>query len=186
LEFSWPIFVTVMVANTLAMGAIYVVAQLDKSLPPWNSKIPGTEQKFLAPWGFWTMTYGDLLAIPLVFNAFSHLVVADITNLWLGLIIGDISGIGFTVMCLGKRHKPDYGFPQAGKVSVAGLMHSVYFGAGFGAVAVCLWHLFVTGNLPWLSVVTWVALVAIPLYVPCVVLDFTSGNFDPLEQEEGK
>jgi len=172
----------VMVVNALAMGAIYLVAQLDKSLPPWNSKIPGTNQKFLAPWGFWTMTYGDLLAIPLVFNAFTYLVEADVDNLWWGLVIGVISGVGFTAKCLGKNHKPDYGFPEVGKISVAGLMHSVYFGAGAGASVMCLWHLFVTGNLPWESPVTWVALTAIPLYVPCVILDFTSGNFDQLKK----
>lgn len=132
------------------------------------------------------MTYGDLFAVPLVFNAFAHLVMADIANLWWCLVIGVISGAGFTVMCLGKRHKPDYGFPKTGKTSIAGLIHSVYFGAGIGATVVCLWHLFLTGNLPWDSIVTWVALASVPLYPSCVFLDFKSGNFDPLEQEMEK
>lgn len=181
MEFSWSIFLVVCVVNTLCMVLMLLTQSLDKGLPPRGSLILGTNQKFLYIQDFWTMTYGDLFGVPLIFNAFVHLVVQDIANLWWGLLVALVSTLAFLKMCLGKNHKPDYGFPNIGKISLAGIMHLFYFGAGMGAAIMCLWGVFVTGSLPWLSPVTWVFLGGGVLYIGCFVVEMKSGNFDPLE-----
>ena len=191
MEFSWLIFVSVAVFNFLCIGAILVAQALDKSLPPRNSAIPGTRQdpddpksppqKFLYIQDFWTMTWGDGIGVLLIVNAFVHLAVKDITNLWWGLPIVLISGLGFLKMCLGKGHKPDYGFPDIGKVSLAGILHLFYFGAGIAASVICVWNL-ITGDLR--GPVMWVSLAGGAFYIICFVLEVRSGNFDPLQKSE--
>lgn len=192
MEFSWLIFVVVCLTNALCMGAMLVAQALDKNLPPRRSVIPGTRwtekdeegnskehwQEFLYIQDFWTMTWGDGIGVLLIANAFVHLVVKDITNLWWGLPIVVVSGLGFLKMCLGKDHKPDYGFPDIGKVSFAGILHLFYFGAGIAASVMCVWNL-ITGDLR--GPVMWVALAGGAFYIGCFVLEIKSGNFDPIK-----
>lgn len=179
MEFSWLIFVSVVITNVLCIGAMLVAQALDRGLPPRNSIILGTKQKFLYIQDFWTMTWGDGIGVLLIVNAFVHLVIKDITNLWWGLPIVVVSGLGFLKMCLGKDHKPDYGFPDIGKVSFAGILHLFYFGAGIAASVMCVWNLF-TGDLR--GPVMWVALAGGAFYIVCFVLEVRSGNFDPLKR----
>ncbi len=181
MDFSWLIFVAVMVINDLWMGAIFLAAQLDKSLPTWYSIIPGTNQKFLPPKGFWTMTYGDLIGVPLIVNAFVHLAMQDIANLWWGLPIAMVSTGIFAKMCLGENHKPDYGFPDIGKISLAGILHLPYFGVGIGASAMSVWSIF-TGELT--GPVLWVALAGGAIYIACFVAEIKFGNFDQIKRTE--
>ena len=156
---------------------------LDKSLPARNSVIPATSQKFLYIQDFWTMTWGDAVGVPLIVNAFVHLAVKDITNVWWCLPVSLASALIFLKMCLGKNHKPDYGFPDIGKISLAGILHLFYFGAGIGASVMCVWNL-CTGELT-----GWVLCVALAggvFYIACFFAEIRSGNFDPLKKVEGQ
>lgn len=181
MEFSWLIFVLVMVTNIACISVMLLAQAVDKNLPARHSIIKGTNQKFLHIQDFYTMTYGDLIGVPLIVVAFVHLAVQDITNLWWGLPIVLVSGLGFLKMCLGKNHKPDYGFPDIGKVSFAGILHLFYFGAGIGASAMCVWNL-IAGDLR--GPVMWVALAGGAFYFACFILEVRSGNFDPLKRVE--
>ena len=107
-------------------------------IPPKGSMIPGTWQEHLRLEQFHSMTWGDLVGLSAVWGA-------SIWTLYLcwdaggpeiairigGAIIGLGAGISFHKMCLKPDHKPDYGFPVAGKASLAGTVHSVFFGLSF-------------------------------------------------------
>ncbi len=175
------VLLVVLGMNGAYLCFIISAQELNKSLPSRNSIIPGTNQKFLYVQDFWTMTYGDFLGVPLVVNAFVHLAADDITNLWWTLGIGMLSTMMFLKMCLGKNHKPDYGFPGIGKISFAGILHLPYFGFGIGASAMSAWNLII-GELR--GPVMWVALAGGAVYVGCFVLEIRSGNFDPLKKKE--
>jgi len=180
-EFSWLIFVLVMVVNIVCIGVMLLAQAVDKSLSARHSVIKGTNQKFLYIQDFYTMTYGDLVGVPLIVVAFVHLAVQDITYVWWGLPVVVVSVPGFLKMCLGKDHKPDYGFPDIGKISFAGILHLFYFGAGIGASVMCVWGL-IAGNLT--GAVLWVALGGGAFYVGCFIAEIKSGNFDPLKRVE--
>lgn len=181
MELSWLIFALVMAANTLYVGAVMMAQALDKSLPARHSIISGTNQKFLYVQDFWTMTYGDLFGIPLITNAFVHLAVRDAANLLWLLLVAALSAAIFAKICLGKSHKPDYGFPQTGKISFAGILHLFYFGMGIGAVVACLWSLF-EGRLT--GLVLWLAVLGAAAYAVCFAAELRSGNLDPLKRIE--
>ena len=125
------------------------------------------------------MTFGDAIGIPLIINAFVHLVVKDLANLWWSLPIMIVGAGIFAKMCLGKEHKPDYGFPEVGKISLAGMLHLIYFGAGIGATIISLCNLF-TGEL--VGPVLYVALGGGVAYLAFLAPEIMSGNFDPLKR----
>lgn len=129
---------------------------------------------------FYTMTWGDLIGLALIFNAFAHLVVAGRVNLWVAAAIAVAGGLLFMAMCLSGSHKPDYGYPAVGAISLAGYLHLVYFGVGLSAGLMCAWAI-VTGDLR--GPVMWVAIAGGALYLGTFVLDITSGNFEPLKRE---
>jgi len=176
-EFSWLIFASVMVANVACIGVMLLAQAVDRNLPSRNSFIPMTKQRFLYIQDFWTMTWGDGIGVLLITNAFVHLAVKDITNLWWSLPIVVVSGLGFLKMCLGNAHKPDYGFPDRDKVSFAGILHLFYFGVGIAASVMCVWNL-ITGDLR--GPVMWTALVGGVFYILCFIMEMKSGNFDQL------
>lgn len=154
---------------------------LNYNLPPRGSLIPGTNQKFLYIQDFYTMTWGDLFAIPLILNAFAHVVVNDLTYLWIALPIAMVCAFGFEGVCTNKDHKPDYGFPKTGETSFAGILHLFYFGFGMSASIMCLWNIYkgnLTGN------VLWVAVGGAVLYIITFIADAFCGNFDPLQKDK--
>lgn len=91
MEFSWTICVVAVLAN-LAWIALMAVTQFVDiargKLPPRNSLIPGTRQRFLHMQDFWTMTYGDIVGVSFIWVAFS-------TSLPIGLefTAGHFSGL---------------------------------------------------------------------------------------------
>jgi len=177
----WVIVFAVFAVNILCMTAMLAAQQIDETLPPRHSLIPGTNQKFLHIQDFWTMTWGDGACVPLIINGFVYLVMQDIANLWWGLPIMVVSALAFLKMCLGKNHKPDYGFPSVGKISFAGVLHLFYFGAGVGAFVVCVWGV-ITGDLT--GVAFWVFVAGVVFYAGCFLVEIKSGNFDPLKRVE--
>jgi len=178
-EFSWWIFVAVCVANTLYTGILYVAQVLDKNLPARHSIIPGTNQKFLHMQDLYRTVCGDLFGVPLIINAFVHLVARDAANFWWGLIFALIGSVIFLMICLKKDHKPDLGFPKTGKISLNGMLHLPYFGIGIGASIICLWNLF-TGYL--YGPVMLIAFMGGVFYLICYVAEIKSGNFALLKK----
>lgn len=183
MQFSWLVFVLVVVANAFCIAGMRLAQASDKGLPQRNSLIPGTRQKFLYIQDFWTMTYGDWFGIPLIVNAYAHLMVRDIYNLWWGLPIMVVGLVLFARMCLGKTHKPDYGFPDIGKISLAGILHLIYFGVGIAAALMSAWGIW-QGTLR--GPVKWAAMAGGAFYGLCITLEFGSGNFNPLKRDEVK
>ncbi|MSU54392.1 MAG: hypothetical protein EXS48_00940 [Candidatus Staskawiczbacteria bacterium] len=177
MEFSWPIFVMTWIVNAICMGAMCLAQQMDKSLPLRHSIIPGTNQKFLYMRD-WCAFWSDFLAVPLIINAFVHLVIKDQKNLWWGLPIMVISALVFLKMCLGENHKPDQGFPSAGVVGLNGWAHLPYFGFCIAAAAICIWNL-ITSDLR--GPVMWVGLIGGAFYIGCFIGDIKTGNFDSLK-----
>ncbi len=176
MELYWPVLVTVMVVNDLWVGTMILAQVFDKSLLPRHSLVPGTGEKVLHIVDFQTMTWGDLFGVPLIVNAFVHLAMQDIANLWWALPIIVVSGVAFAKACLGKYNTPNYGPPNFKNWSPSDMLHAVYFGTGIGATVVCLWNLFVTGDLPWTSPVTCVALIGAAFYGVCFAADKKAGK----------
>jgi len=183
MEFSWMILAVVFGGNLVYLGTMFAAQQLDKSLPPRHSLIPGTKQKFLYMQDWYTMKYGDVVAVPLIANVFVHLVINGYVNVvqWgifaiLSLILA-VTGIS---MCLTPEHKPDQGFPSAGKASIQGWLHMPYFGVGWsiGTISLINWPL---GHIH--GPVLWLGLSGGAFYLVCLVAEFKSGNFDPLKKE---
>ena len=182
MEFSWIILACVVVVNTLYILAMFVAQECDWSLPPHYTFIPGTNQRFLGLQNFHTMTWGDLLGIPLIVNAFVHLAVNGLISPWqwlVFLVIAIVDAWGFRKMCVGPNHKPDMGFPETGKVSWIGFIHLPYHGVGVAMSVLAIWHI-ITGDLR--GPVLYVALAGGVIYIASFVADIRAGNFDPLRR----
>ena len=83
-------------------------------------------------------------------------------------IYAPMDAVFFTRMCLGENHKPDYGFPAPGKVSLAGALHSVYHGVNV-AIIVAMVYFGVVGLAPLWTVI--VAIFGFAIWVGGVIAD---------------
>ncbi|MEK7562379.1 MAG: hypothetical protein AAB509_01720 [Patescibacteria group bacterium] len=185
MDFSWTIFAFVLAGNFAWIGVMFLAQQLDKSLPPRHSVIKGSAgQKFLYMQDWYTMKYGDVIAVPLIANVYVHLVACDrilplIEPIALALLALVMMVVGIE-SCLGENHKPDQGFPEIGKISLQGRIHMPYFGIGwsmgiFSLIHACFGHF--TGPVLWLGIFGGV------FYLGCLVAEFKSGNFNPFKKE---
>lgn len=182
MQFSWLILSGVFVVNMLWLGLIFAAQQLDKKLPRRHLLIPWTSQKFLYMQDFWTMTWGDLIGVPLIWVAFIHLVVYRCLGIWhwlCFLALAVVVTAVFLKMCLSSKHKPDMGFPRLGKVSRIGIIHLPYFGFGVTSAIFCLWFI-ITGELR--GPVLLVGFGGAAFYALCFLGDIKSGNLDPLKR----
>lgn len=182
MDFSWEILLGVFIVNSVWIGAMFVAQELDLSLPPWRTKIPGTNQKFLHIQDFWTMTLGDNIGVPLINTAFAHLAAYGYLGAWHWVAFGVLViafMVQFAKMCMGPNHKPDMGFPAAGKISWVGIIHLPYYGTGMAAGAFCVWFI-------WTEVlrgpVLYVGLAGAVVYTLSFIAEIKSGNFDPLKR----
>ncbi len=181
MECRWEVLVVVFLLNTLYVALIFLAQQVDKSLPPRHSIIPGTNQKFLYMQDFYTMTWGDLIGLSFIGNAFVHLVVYGQVGVWHWLVFAVLAvvfAVVYLVMWLGPNHKPDIGFPKAGKIGLQGIVHQPYFGFYMALSVLCIWFIF-TGSLN--GVVLYVGLVGALFYLVCHEADKLTGNFDALK-----
>jgi len=152
------------------------------NMPPRGSIIPGTNQKFMYMQDWFTCTWGDMFALPLVLNAFVTLAVNGRIAAWewiLSAMLAVILGVGFLLMCLGKDHKPDQGYPEIGVVSLQGILHLPHFGVAVAMVVVCVGHA-IFGGLR--GPVLYTAIVGGVLWVVTFVLDAVTGHFDPIKR----
>jgi hypothetical protein len=181
MDLSWPIFWAVLVINACYIGFMHLLQTIDKSLPPRHSLIPGTNQKFLYMEDFYVLMAGDLFGLPLVMNAFLHLVLGGyikFTELIVLAVIAVLAGIFFALMCLGEKHKPDMGYPKIGKISPHGVSHLPYFGVYVAASASCLWHMY-CGEIG--NQIIGIAFFGVGIYVSCFYGDIKAGHFEPLK-----
>jgi hypothetical protein len=184
MQFSFVTLTAVVVVNSLYIGFMFLLQELDGNLPPRHSLIPGTRQKFLYVQDFHSYTWGDLFGIPLIFNAFAHLIlngeISDVQR-FIFMTVVIIDGLGFMYMCLGKNHKPDQGYPEIGKVSAHGISRPPYHGIGEAMSLLVIWHIFV-GSLR--GPVMWVALAGGVIYIASFICDILAGNFESLKRIE--
>ena len=157
---------------------MFLAQQFDKSLPEQHSIILGTNQKFLYMQDFWTMTWGDVVGISLIWGAFLHLAIYrfEFRHWIVFTALTVLFMTGFAVMCFGKNHKPDMGYPYVGKISWNGILHLPYFGAGVSASIFCVWLIAFPG------IVLLVFLSGSVFYLVCFYLEIQSGNFEPLRK----
>ncbi len=184
MSFSWTIFLCVFAVNLLCVLFMRLCQDLDKSLPPRHSVIPGTKQRFNYMQDFYTAWWGDLIGVPLIANAFVHLVANGYIG-WVQwaifVVLAVLLAVGFLNMCLSKDHKPDQGFPEIGKVSWHGLSHLPYLGCGYTLSLFTIGHL-VAGHI-W-GPVLYVALLGGAFYIATFIADIKTGNFEPLKRQQ--
>jgi hypothetical protein len=169
---------------TLAGNMVYVILMLllqwegvvAGNIPKRLSLIPHTNQKFLHNQDFWTMTLGDIVAVPLILNAFFHVAPESLWSWWVVIPLGLALTAVFILAGLGKGHKPDASFPSIGRASVMGMVHAPYFGFGWAMALFCLWQI-CWGELR--GPVMWIGLTGGALYIATIVLDWLWGNFEP-------
>ncbi len=191
MEFSFPLTLTVIFLNLAVIAINFLIQQLELAkgkIAERGSIIPGTRQEFLHWQDFHAQRIGDTVFLNGMFIAFWHLLLfapGAITffNTVVFVIIFCVDSSLFSKMCTkDKRHKPDWGFPKAGKVSWGGTFHSFYHGFGVAVATFCLWHYFYTDLLSGFpAFLFWVGVAG---YVACFVADIRAGHFAKLKLEE--
>jgi len=186
MQIPWTMFVfvcvIVFVTNTAWLAAMYVSQQLNKDLPPRRSTIPGTKQPFLYMQDWPTMRYGDTTSVPCMTIIFVYLVMVGRISTWQWAVFAAIviaAGIGFLRSCLSKTHKPDWGFPEVGKISLGGWIHLPYFAIGW-AIGIFTFGHVVCGHVP--SPIVWMWVFGALTYIMYLIREFTSGNFQQLRR----
>lgn len=183
MEFSWTISAEVIAVNLLCIG-LMIGTQYVIKLPPRNSIIPGTNQFFLYWQDFYCQFVGDTLGLVLIQLAFAHIVNQGINYplpfLITFAVVAATDAVFFTQMCLSDKHKPDYGFPVPGKISLSGRLHSVYHGVNV-AIIVAMVYFGVVGQAPLWTII--VAAFGLAIWIGGVIADAKSGNFNPLKKQ---
>lgn len=182
---NWNVFLLVLIINTTLCLLQFLAEKIDKAnrkISDRHSVIPGTNQKFLYWEDFYMQTYGDLLGLVWVMNSFVQLLVNGKVNnlMWLIFAGFAILGVYLTLKtCLAKNHKPDWGYPAVGKISLGGISHLPYFGIQLGMAAVCFIKIF-SGELFGLPLLT--TLGGGIIIVIMAFLDWQAGHFDSLQR----
>jgi len=161
----------------------------------WEShtgRIPSRSGKFLYMKDFHTNGWADFFALTLVDMTVGALIAqawsphAILPTFLLGGM-GVGSAAVFAVICLAPNHKPDWGYPEAGKISWGGRVHLVYFGfhvayvlLGFGL----LLRVVITGAFLELALLIGFGLFGLLSYIVAFILDVKHGNFVPASQED--
>ena len=184
MELSWQILTASEIVSLFWLAAMFLAQQLDEGLPPRHSIVKDSDgQKFLYMQDWYTVKYGDIVAVPLIVNAFLHLATNGEIGFW--------QWIGFTALaitlttmgflsCLDPDHRDDQGF-RDGLITAQGALHMPYFGVGWSMGIFSLLNLLLgklTGPVMWLGIFGGV------FYFICLVVEFKSGNFDSLKKKE--
>jgi hypothetical protein len=184
MNLSWLVLAIVFIANLGYIIVLLIVQEMDWKLPPRYStiQIPGTHQKFLHIFDFYTLTWGCITGVPLIFNAFVHLVMCGLIDpqKWITFVgIAVISSVIFAGVCLNSKHKPDMGFPKIGKISWVGIIHLPYLGIGIASTILCLRNIF---SIEFSGPVYHLFVVGISIYTASLLADIKCGNFNPLKK----
>ncbi|MFA6513716.1 MAG: hypothetical protein WCT50_00295 [Patescibacteria group bacterium] len=187
MDWNWQVFFCVAIVNTTLCLMQFLFQTVDKrrrKISPRHSLIPGTKQKFLYWEDFYTQTYGDFLGLVWVMNGFAHLLINEKIDgpLWIIFIfVLFICSMVVTAVCLASDHKPDWGFPKIGMISLGGASHIPYFSLNAAMIIICLFHA-VIGTLSGMLLITTATGVAILMMT--AIADVQAGHFDPLNKEE--
>lgn len=186
MEWNWDIFLRVAIINSALCFLQYCFQEIDflaGRISERHSLIPGTKQKFLYWQDFYMQTYGDFLGLVWVMNAFGHLFSTGTISLFLWavfIVVFVFSTVLVLLSCLKMDHKPDWGYPRPGKISLGGLSHVPYFALQAAMGIVCLISI-ITGQLR--GPVMWMALFGGLVIAAMSFADKKSGHFDPLKKE---
>ncbi len=184
---NWNVFLIVLVINTALCLLQLLAERIDVArgtIPSRHSLIPGTSQKFLYWEDFYMQTYGDLLGLVWVMNGFAQLLVAGKISYFMWFVFALFAILGAYMAlksCLSKEHKPDWGYPEIGKISLGGISHVPYFGIQLAMGVVCLIKAF-TGDLNGLPLITTIG--GVVIIIAMAIMDWKSGHFDPLVRIE--
>ena len=182
---NWNLFVIVFFVNTALCLIQYFFQYLDikrKKLPVRHSIIPGTNQKFLYWQDFYTQIYGDFFGLVWIMNAFVHLAAAGriLYISWIAVLVISIAvSVKAFRMFTSKDHKPDWGYPKAGAISLGGMSHLPYLGLNIGMIFILIIKIF-TGDLT--GILLWTSLAGGVIWISSFVADMKTGHFDPLQK----
>jgi len=150
-----------------------------------KGRIPPKSKSFLYLEGFNTSGWGDVIGLTMVDICVGALIVHGWTiNFLVPTILFAVAGIMgtvlFAMMCLRRNHKPDAGYPAAGKISWQGRVHLVYFAfqITYGVLGIVLlintFTSDVSSDIAWYIVI---GLSGLALYAIAFVLDLKQGKF---------
>jgi len=180
---NWTNFVVIAVLNTFLCLMQLVAEKIDKKtgkIAPRHSLIPGTKQKFLYWEDFYTQIYGDLLGLVWIINGF-YSMVPILTNYEL-LAFGPLSVVSYIIFIvprLSKDHKPSWGEPEIGKISLGGHVHSFYFSLTLAMAITCVYGM-ITGKMT--GIIFWTTLTGGLVWTISCIADILTGNFSALEK----
>jgi len=135
-------------------------------------------QRFLYWQDFYCQKYGCTIGLSLTTMGFFHLVNHIDIRWSVFVLIALFDAISFTVICLRKTHKPDWGYPEAGRISTGGKTHSLYHGLQVAMVSFLLWSIIFTGVLRGWPM--WLAIIGMIIYSVTLVIDIKKGHFASL------
>jgi len=178
----------VVALNWLVIWINFLIQQFElkrDKIAPRHSIISGTKQVFLHWQDFYLQKLENTIFLSAVFVIFWHLWVftgyLSLSNVIIGIAIMLANATIFLIICAkGKEHKPDWGFPAAGKISVGGWYHVIYQSFGVGAVALCAWHIFITGYLTGWAV--WMFFFFLAGFALSLIMDIRAGHFAKLKK----
>jgi len=183
-EFQPFIFIIGVVFNLIFCAVIYLVQQGEEE---WGAilshgfKIPETNQIFLHWQDFYCQKFGCTIGLSITTGMFTNLIM----QLHLSFVIVACFILVFLVdikifnhICLGKRHKPDWGYPRIGRISIGGRVHLVYHGLNIAMLGLLVFVMIV-GNLNGWPM--WLTLISLVIYVITNVIDIKKGHFDQLK-----
>lgn len=171
-----PIILALLVNSIFLFSML--LSQCFGNLPTRGSLIPGTKQPFLYWQDFHCQKYGNAVGMPLMLATFIKVYANDQELHWWALYIGIglLATIIFTIMCLSKDHKPDWGFPAKGKINLGGIIHLIYFWFYVSIISFTLFHWTKLTANDWSIFFAGLIIYAISWWK-----DVKSGNFDPLK-----
>jgi hypothetical protein len=157
-----------------------------------TGRIPAQTSKFFYLWDFHSSGWGDLFGVTLI-NIGVSAVIAQVWNpgAWPYVLGACLFGIAVTVAfqysCTRPSHKPDWGYPVAGKTSIGGWIHLVYFGFqytfGFFGLLLVINTGF-AGGFGSIVLPFFIGIGGAVIYYLSIALDFKQGHFAPASEQK--
>jgi len=183
---NWTIVLACLFLNGMACLAHYLVQQWELKqgrIPARKSPISDTNQRFNHWQDAHCQTWGDMAGLGLVVSVFTHLVWNGFMGLeeWSLFVVLSILG-AWTWYRVGthEKYKPNWSFPETGRVSLGGMVHLAYFGMNVAASTICILHVFsgdIRGTSLWLTLTGWT------IFALAVVVDTALGYKDPIRSQ---
>jgi hypothetical protein len=182
--FAWKLLVIALLANSAYLLVILSAQRLEKQAGKLRARhdiIPGTRQIFLYWQDFTTQVAGNTFLMPFVLYVFlwQLLYQGFHSSVWLWFIgIAIVDMCLFAMMCLAKDHKPDWGYPLPGRMSVCGFLQLLYHGAFTSIIAISLYSLV----MHWADIPGMIMITCLVIYLAFARLDYKFGYFEKLKK----